>query len=231
MDYRYKSEESIRNNIHNTVKLHKHHLFLLSLAVACYLVFLVLAFTFMDAQVSFGNRMLAPIFPVLLLIIFPFFNSSVRLTTRPINMVIIAVILISMSIGSYGYWRDHIVNGNGYTSRYWHNSSLLQAALSIQDVKIYSNGPDVLTVYGSVNATIMPRLANPFTSEKNHDFDNQFANMVVEVNDSSAVIVYLDSVGRKTMPEKSFILSNFDSSRYMLFEDGFIIGKLVIEKH
>lgn len=219
----------IRNNKH-TVRV--AFPFLCILFFLTYISFLAISISFFDAHTRLNTRILLPAYLAIVMsgVSLAWFFSFV-LNNRLIWYGFILYIFLSVAINSpsaVAVARDINRNGYGYTSRQWTNSETVNRVTTVaDDVKIYSNGPDVIQLLTGRMVTMIPNVTDAGTLKQNENYEEQMQLMCRELKEGKAILVYLNRIDRRwylpTLQEMNTkcvmpILANLN--------DGIIYGRL-----
>jgi len=217
-----------KNTLSNINYFDRNYIILLLTLILSYLLFLFISISFFDAQTPLDNRILSPLFPLILLFISPFLRwifHDQRL--RILCLIIITVLILSTSVNSYKAWHSHYLNGKGYTSNYWKNSETLQRIDEFDDYIVYSNGPDVYKLYYNGNKKsifILPSRKNPNSLIKNEYYDLILSKMKKSIETGNSVLIYFEKVNwRKSHPPKEELQELLKDFDIIQFKDGFAI--------
>lgn len=181
---------------------------LMLLSVGIYLSVLLASIVALDDQTPIDSRILAPVYPALILLGFGLAAPALvrwRETTRS-RWLPYAVVLSLLGLQSVPTWRwlqlTHS-EGIGYASRIWRNSHLLQQVKALEpSTVIFTNAPDLLYTVLGRSAYMIPRKVNPDTRQPNRDFLMQLDDMKSKLKMSGGVVVHFDRVHwRSYLPE------------------------------
>ena len=164
-----------------------------------YISFLVISVSFFDAHTPLNARILLPAFLVISIagISLAWSFSSV-LDSRIIWYSFIGFVFLSVTLNSFQAMTAAIIihrDGYGFTSRQWKNSETIVSAMSLAgDMKIYSNGSDIIQFLTGRRVTMIPSFTNPETLKPNEDYEKQMQVMCREVDECKAIVVYLNGI-------------------------------------
>jgi len=160
-----------------------------------YVAFIFVSISLIDASTPLDDRILLPVFVFLVLGLIPLVCSVSRALRKPVIWrAVVLCIVLSVGINSIRAVRAavHIrLEGHGYNSRKWNGSPtvLLLKAVCNPHLRIYSNGPDVISFMTGRDALAIPRLWSPLSMRKNQDYEKQLQAMCRECLDGGAVVV------------------------------------------
>jgi hypothetical protein len=113
---------------------------LLALFIATYLVFVLLARTFVDAAIPMDARIFSPVLYTGTIAVAIVTARSIRLAT-PAWAALLAMLLIPHAVLSARFLRDMRRDGAGYSSRAWQTSPLVAYVRELPPgTRVYSNG-------------------------------------------------------------------------------------------
>lgn len=86
-------------------------------------------------------------------------------------------------------------NGIGLASKEWSESYLLKWLDSIELPKvIYTNGPNIVSLYTDAKSKMMPRFMSPIDRKLNDEFNVEMQRMVNELVQDHGIIVYFNEI-------------------------------------
>jgi len=201
---------------------------ILLIMMLSYMIFLFISISFFDAHTLLKNRILSPLFPMVVLLICPFLQVLTRDRRVKIPVIILlSFILISSSAYAYRNWSRHFTSGNGYTSREWRLSETVERLEDFKDYQIYTNGLDVLRLYfpghtGQIRA--LPSTVNANTKVENDKFHEYLAKMKASIDSGKGVLIYFDKIDwRNFYAKKEDLLALLKEHHFIWFEDGFAV--------
>jgi hypothetical protein len=169
----------------------------LAVVLALYLLFLAISIMLADVSIMLDHRMLAPVASLLLLIgsiLFnDFYNSAGK--RHRVLMLIASVYLLSFTAyRAYGYISDVSRNGQGFTSREWRESELVNivAMLLRNDISVYSNASDALALLGVEGVMGIPTMERTTSRRPLDGARAHYEAMITDLTNGAAVIVQID---------------------------------------
>jgi 4-amino-4-deoxy-L-arabinose transferase-like glycosyltransferase len=201
------------------------------LFLVSYLIFLAISESTFDASTPLDERILLPAFlAITIVFISLIFYLAAALDKRLVwyGFILFMLILIfNNSTEALGVIKDMHKNGSGYTSVEWKNSkTIAAAALLPKELKIYSNGYDVIPFLTGRTVSMLPAVANLETSTAAQDYDHQLQGMCKEVEEGVAAVVYLNSIGwRGFLPSLEELDEKCTMPVLGRFVDGVIYGR------
>jgi hypothetical protein len=201
------------------------------LFLVSYLIFLAISESTFDASTPLDKRILLPAFLAITIVFISLtFYLATALDKRLLwyGFILIMLFLIfTNGTETLGVIKDMHKNGSGYTSIEWKNSKTIAAtALLPEQLKIYSNGYDVIPFLTGRTVSMLPAVKNLETSTAAQDFDHQLQGMCKEVEEGTAVVVYLNSIGwRGFLPSLEELDEKCTMPVLGRFADGVIYGR------
>jgi len=214
----------------NTYQENKGYYRILILTSVSYLLFLFVSISFWDAYSPLNDRMLTPLFPLLLFLLVVFLKEAFSSRYfKVITMVVCMFTFIGESVVSFTFWKDHYLMGHGFTAKEWQDSETIDYVRNHQQYNIYSNGDDVIYLHiPDLESEIrpVPSWINPMTQSRYDSFDDDLARMKSQVDSGQALIVYFYNVeGRAYLIQAEELLAFFEGYDLMSYEDGFVLNK------
>lgn len=196
--------------------------------ILAYMGFIITSNVFFDGGIPFDNRLLAPLFPLLLLLVALHLKSlEIKKYRNAFSLIVASLILVQ----AYGYARSsfkNYKNGYGYSHVKWTTSQVVKQLDSIREDVMYTNGNDVISALSSIDESkvqVLPITYNPQTTEINLSFEHQMQALVNNVSKGKAVLVYFENIDwRDYYPSSETIKQYFTLEMIQEFEDGFIIS-------
>jgi 4-amino-4-deoxy-L-arabinose transferase-like glycosyltransferase len=202
------------------------------LSSASYLIFLFVSLSFFDASTPVDARILSPILAVLIAGGFSaVWTVTHALLKKPMLWrFFLLIVLISISIKTPDAIRSAASiqeNGMGYTSTQWRNSDTIAYIKTLSnDVKIYSNGSDVLGFYTENQSLTVPKKTIPTTLVANPTFSEEIGAMCKDILLNRGLLVYFDTIkGRWYLPTQKQVISVCKLSVLHRFADGIVYGE------
>jgi len=194
-----------------------------------YLLFLFVSLSFFDASTPVDARLLSPIFVILIVGGFSAIWTVARILKKPMLwwfFLIFVVLLISIktpdAIRSAASIHD---NGLGYTSIQWRKSDTLAYIKSLSNnVKIYSDGPDVIGFLTDKQSLSVPKKKFPTTLVSNPTYPEEIGAMCKDILENRALLVYFNSIGRGYLPTYQEVEPACKLSVLQRFADGKVYG-------
>lgn len=166
--------------------------------------FLSLGFSisFVDAQIPLSDRILSPLYiaGIIALIciahyIWLYFDKGKAVT------ILLSLFFLSFLTAQANHAIPFIASlhddgSNGYSNKYWKNSSIIKAVKTFpDDLVIFSNGPDAIEMLAGKQSQMIPRKINTDTRFPNENFEPQFKDMLGQIENGRAILIYFSQVG------------------------------------
>ncbi len=194
-----------------------------------YVLFLYISISFFDAATPVDSRILSPILIILIVGVFSAIWTISQKLNKPILwLCFILFVSISIFMKTPGAIKSAVEiqnNGSGYTSRQWQNSeSIAFIKLLPNNVKIYSNGADVLNFLTEKLSFSVPSKTSSLTMEVNSLYNEQLDIMCKNIIENGALLVYFDQIRRWYLPTKEEVASACRLPILVSFADGTVFG-------
>ncbi|MED5261924.1 MAG: glycosyltransferase family 39 protein [Myxococcota bacterium] len=194
-----------------------------------YFVFLLFSITFIDFYTPLNYRILAPVFVCVVFFSLPVLeNASQRTQTQKWVLALLVLVgfsyLVSFAQRSEEYFRQ----GNHYTSEAWIESPTLSWVQNFPlEGQVYTNGPDPIRLHHRrYNGLFMlPARVEVTSQQVNPEFSRDMEELHLKLRNGRAVVVYFDTIERRSLPSANDLLSRFSDIPSRRFEDGLVIGR------
>ncbi|NQY07635.1 MAG: hypothetical protein HRT68_15930 [Flavobacteriaceae bacterium] len=218
--------KEILNRFKVLLPFYKHNLTLLIYMALFYLLFLITTMLFFDAYLSFSQRLMSPIFLLVLIGITPLLQNLLdfKVTKKALSGLLTLVLLSTFFSFPVTYQEFH-ENGLGYTGKSWQESPIVNSVKGIPSGVIHTNAYDAIYFFYpefNKNVTVLPFKYYSGTLKKNDKFDEEMKEMVESV-ENGAIVVYMHCINRDYLANEIDLTSYFDEDQITSFKDGFII--------
>lgn len=213
-----KHKSILIQNLKGTIKKHKNELFLITCLSVTYVGFLFVSISFYDSYTPLDNRILSPIFPLILILIVLFISPLKKTKNLSIIFYLSFFLLFVNFIGTAGnQWLRHYNNGSGYTSKIWSTSETLENLKHLNNNKIaYTNGIEILELYTNIEPKLLPQKKDSL----------QLKEIKNKIENENLQLVYFKNINwRNYLMTKEQILEEFKGFKIINLDDGFIISK------
>lgn len=169
------------------------------LIIPGYLTFLCLSISFLDAQTPLDTRILAPLFPLWLLMIVASASAiSPALTRDRVQMGGVAALLLIIVVGAPIFLRQTeaaILHGVALADRRAVQQEVIRYAAQLEKERaIYTNFNEWLYLHYNRDAQMLPHLYNPNTMELNPNIEDAVDAMVADLRDTDGIVVWVDFI-------------------------------------
>ncbi|MEP6388859.1 MAG: hypothetical protein ABJ056_02950 [Halioglobus sp.] len=174
-----------------------------------YIIFLFFSISFFDFYTPIDNRILAPIYPLILAA----FAYSIRLRPRQLHnslgLASFALLLITSLLGAASVLSTTSglsQTGSGYLSKDFRGQDILPKLARTKSQKIYSNSPETIDFYLDRTAKSLPATFNPVSNQTNTDWQASYQQLFSEVREGEAILVYFNGFSwRGYFPPLSYL--------------------------
>jgi hypothetical protein len=186
-------------------------LFLTAICLAFFVVygcFLVFSISFIHAHTPLDQRILLPALLALALACIALaWHVSQAVDKKLVWQVFLCFAALNISINSAAclpFASSLHRDGRGYNSRAWQQSETLAFVRNLPgDMKIYSNGPDVIYFHLKMKTTLIPSKLILMTQGDDPQFAENFSLMCEECKNGKAAVVYFgEMTWRHYLPSK-----------------------------
>jgi hypothetical protein len=215
--------------LQHTYREHKGYYNVLMLAAGSYILFLFVSISFWDAGSPLNDRMMTPVFPLLLLLLPVFLKGAFSSRYFKVITILVCVfMLLGGSLVSSAFWKEHYTIGHGYTSRAWQDSETLDYVRKHPCCDIYSNVDDAIYLLIpelKFETRPVPSWFNYMTMTTYDSFEDDLARMKNQVDSGKAQIVYFHNIDRSYLVQAEQLLAMFEGYDILSLEDGFILNR------
>ncbi len=199
------------------------------LFVVGYLLFLFISLSFFDASTPVDVRLVSPIFVILIVGGFSVIWTLAQSLKKPMLwwfFLLFIILSISMKTPDAIRSAESIQkNGLGYTSIQWQEFETITFVESLaKDVKIYSNGPDVLGFLTENQSLSVPKKKSPTTLRVNTNYTAEIGAMCKDIMEDRAILVYFNTIKRSYLSTHQEVESACKLSVIQRFADGIVYG-------
>lgn len=203
---------------------------LLLLSVAVYGILLAFSITFADPNTPLDNRILAPVYLVILLLLTytlkdVWERDRFRKVWRTGVFAVMAVLVVVNVHKSRIFVFLAHQEGIGWSSVHWDRSELMAATQALpDDAVIYSNAPDGIYIVTGRSAFGLPKRPSAADPGEKAGYSDEYEAAVQELAHGTGVIVYVGGLmGRKSSEVVARDMAARLSMRTEVFaQDGFI---------
>lgn len=209
--------------------MHEPFVWLMALLVPIYLSFLLLTISFFDANTPLDDRILAPAYVAMLILVVAGMGIALGLAMRRrlVRGAIIGALglVILVQLASAASWiRTYRQGGLGYSSPAWRQSETVAAVRELpEEVVIFSNAPEAIDLLAGREALALPRKNNAMLGIQNAGYENEIA-AVTQAVAAGAVVVYFDALMDRPVTSASELASRTSLAPLQHTADGLIFG-------
>ena len=164
-----------------------------------YIIFIAISKIIFDAAMPFDRRILAPLYVLLFLAII---TTSYRYVSRKNRYMNIGVLLLLtlciisfFQIKVYQKYVHFASNGLDFAHKTWVESDIIRWVKSEKNKSIiYTNGPEPLQIYTSVESKMIPRHTDTGTRKRNEKIVQEINQMVSELIENNGYIIYFSTI-------------------------------------
>lgn len=177
-----------------------------------FILVLIFSISFIDASTSMNERILLPAFLPLLISTFALVDQFAQLTKNRLVMPVFLtciVLITRMNLPETIQTARRLHNnGMGFNSVRWNESPTISEVSKLPPgLKIYSNGFDAINIKTGRESFSFPRKFNPVSTLMNKDYALEMDAMCRQVNNGTALIIYLDEVNwRDYLPDEDEVV-------------------------
>ena len=172
---------------------------LIALTAACYLIFILLSITFIDALTPMDKRILAPVH-VGLIVLVPLWIASRRLSGPSLRALAGAFVLL-MAVRAGGWVVKAPRSDLGYACRQWRESELARFIHTLPpDALIYTNAVDFLYLGTNRFAKPIPRLYYAVSRKPDLMYRQRIRAMSDELQARDGYLIYFSTIQRAWQP-------------------------------
>lgn len=193
-------------SISPTAKSDLHPIIVLMLIfIFIYGGFLIFSISFIDANTPLDNRILSPLYPLLVVIIvymvarYAKFNQKILTRLVPITFfLLLGGLYLNVSIPYISSARQ---NGIGFSTPRWENSQLIAEIKQLPpEIAIFSNVPEAIYLHSGHPASRLPRVFELSTQQTNPEYDLEMLDVGERMTNGRGVLAYFNQPGRNTNP-------------------------------
>ncbi len=205
---------------------------LLGIFIVAYTSFLLISKTFMDAHIPFDYRILSPLYisgVILALCLVSVLFSKAKNSDTICYLIIFLCVIFAGGNLKLGGMKLLEINDTGiwYSGIFRERLGILDEIDQIpEEIKIYTNVPDVVYLFTRRATAMLPEIENANTRQRNPDYDSEMTTMREELEGGSAALLYLRGISwRWYLPTEAELLAALNSAPVAEGEYGFMIYK------
>jgi hypothetical protein len=173
---------------------------LTALFAGTYPVFLMLSMSLADAAIPFDNRMLSPLYPLLVvlaaLLLVDVWGRSHRRSATRVCLVLLGVAWTVLTVYRTASWLgQYRSDGAGYASRRWTCSATMARLSDMSSLlRVYTNAQDAVYIITGRLTRCLPWKLDPGRGDRNLDYDEQVRELEEDLTRRRAVIVWFRAI-------------------------------------
>lgn len=193
-----------------------------------YICFLVFSISLFDAHTPLDNRLLSPVYLFLLLSLILLARKTQVLVSGRYSKLFVFFVFIFLFSGfskAGNQMEEYIKSGIGYASPNVVTSGIVKCLRDLNKNKIiYTNAPDLITLYLNRDSYMLPRMINPANMRESAKFVSEINEMADSVRGQQGVIVYFfDIKWRWYLPKVSFLMEELPVKLLYKANDGIVL--------
>jgi len=184
--------------------------------IGSYLAVLLLSVAFFDAGIPFDSRILAPLYPPLLVLGtdpwtgLPASSDKGR-RLRIVGVVLAAIIFCSQIAGTKSSLGLGYHEGIGYASRAWRGSPLARRLTDMRRAPVFTNAPDAVYLVTALPASGIPAKVDPHTNLPNASYPAELEAFRVRLETESGTLAYFNTIwSRWNLPSEAELTELLD---------------------
>ena len=200
---------------------------LCAIFLVVYSVFLVVSISYFDAAIPLDDRILSPLYSVLVIFVSVLIAQAVQMA-KPGRLerilFLLPIFLVLMIHGDTGakWIGDRHPVGNGYNSGRWHRSQTIAALGELpEDITAFSNRPDAVYFLTGRQLLSIPMKTDPHSLKDDPRYDSELAQLRQSLEEGG-VLVYFGSAGPLYVPSRSELLAELPLKPVAVTNDGAI---------
>ncbi len=191
----------------------------LSVLVSSFLIFLMFAKITVFRNLSIDERMLSPIYPLLVALIILLSRGSFKLSIYMLSVMLISNLISLKNLYEHVQTRSPSILG--YNSPYFQSMSILQVLDTLDmSAYVYTNVPDLLWYVKGRYSRMLPLAYDPRTGKLNVELLDELRNL--KSKDGKAYVLYLNGF-RGYTARVEHVLRVFPNSKVFRFREGYLV--------
>lgn len=204
---------------------HRSIVSLLFTLIAIYPFFLLFSISFFDPTTPLNTRILAPLYPLILIITGVLVNFFFELNYKDISYLLIFILVFNSAASSFTVWKSHFKRGLGYNSKAYQQSDILKVVPQNSDLILFSNETSALRFYSKSKTKHLPRKFINRQLEKNIKLPERIQELKNLLDKAKGQIVYFNTLNDGHFMTKEELLNEFTDYKIKHYEKGVIISK------
>ncbi len=202
--------------------------YLLALFLLIYPAFLLISISFFDANTPLDDRILAPVY-LTLLILLVYVAALTQHGRLRWQQLPLWLLMASLALGytwQSGQWlRQGYDQGIGFNSLAWQHSPLLQAVRQLNlSTPIYANAPEPINLHTGRPVLRLPRKFESVTQQVNSHYATEMSALRTQLAQEAGVVVYFTLLPIPALPTPSELTADLGLTILFSAEDGLLYG-------
>lgn len=202
--------------------------YLLALFLLIYPAFLLVSISFFDANTPLDDRILAPVYLALLILLVyvAALTQHGRLWWQQLPLWLLIASLALAYTWQSGQWlRQGYDQGIGFNSLAWQHSPLLQAVRELQPgTPIYANAPEPVNLHTGRPVLRLPRKFESVTQQVNSQYAAEMSALRTQLAQEAGVVVYFTRLPIPALPTPTELTADLGLTILFSAEDGLLYG-------
>ena len=198
----------------------KELLFLSVITWLSYLIFLFIAITFFDFYTLPDDRILLPLYPLLVISL-----AIVLSMYFPVVWMVVIGGLLVINLLNLPYLRaERLLPFSGYNAPEYDSLEILEYVKGLpEDAIIYSNAPDLIWYRTRRPASMVPKVVLPVTHTENPHYEEDMLRMIGHLTSGKGYIVWFDFINRTYLTPIEVIAAVVPFERAIEFPYGLVL--------
>ncbi len=201
----------------------------IGMQAAVYLVLLVITIAYLDASVNFEDRILMPMYNMLLLLILAglyWLWKRKKWIFKAAAVVITLALMLSFVEDTMDTVKLNRSQGQGFANEYWTESQTMAELAKHPDMVVYTNRPRAVNLFLDRGAYILPSRLNPSTGLPWADYEKTVGTIRQRVLDGKALLAVFDYESAMSDEDGQALMHDLTEGLPLLVEysDGIIFG-------
>jgi len=204
-------------------------IWIVAMQAAAYLVLLVFTIAYLDASVNFEDRILMPMYNMLLLLIIAglyWLWTKKKWLFKAAAAAITMALMLSFVEDTMDTVNLNRSQGQGFANEYWTESQTMAELTKYPDMLLYTNRPRAVNLFLDRGAYILPSRLNPSTGLPWADYEKTVGTIRQRVMDGNALLVVFDYESAISDEDGQVLMQDLTEGLPLLVEysDGIIFG-------
>ena len=173
---------------------------LCTLFMSLYILGLIIAIFFVEANLPFNHRILFPFYVVLGIALITLASNAFHLLKKPKKFAVLAGVLLGVFFIAQANTmtrelRIFTENGEGFSGKQWKSSKAMEFVKKLPDhTTVYSNAPEAIEFLTGRQTKMIPSKRITTSNEANVRLSKDLAGMMQDLAHSKGYLVYFDLI-------------------------------------